>query len=271
MQGNVAVTAERRLSPNEAEALWRSWKTAKDIKARDRLVMSYAPMVRYLASRKARVIPSHYDLDDLISCGLMALMAAVDRFDPVKGATFEQFAWTRVGGAIVDELRRLDWAPRSVRRLERETNEARDAYQLREGRAPSEHELAATLEIPIDDLRTRLSELERADIVSLSAKVHTAESSPAEIGETIEAPLDNGDPETSLLAGERSDILKRAIAQLPEREREVLTLVHVHLIGGAEIGRMYGVSESRVSQILASARERLRLAIDSYDAIYTAA
>jgi RNA polymerase sigma factor FliA len=267
MQGNATSTMERRLSPHEAEALWRSWTTSRDIKARDRLVMSYAPMVRYLASRKARAIPAHCDVDDLISCGLMALVSAVDRFDPVKGATFEQFAWTRVAGAIVDEMRRVDWAPRSVRRLERETNEARDAFHLREGRPPSELELAASLDIRVDDLRTRLSELERADVVSLSAKVRTAESSSAEVGETIEAPLDNGDPETSLLAGERSTILKRAIANLPEREREVLTLVHVHRVGGAEIGRMYGVSESRISQILASARERLRIAIDSYESI----
>lgn len=271
MIGNAVPTAERRLSPHEAEALWRSWKTSKDVKARDRLVMSYAPMVRYLASRKARAIPSHYDLDDLISCGLMALVSAVDRFDPAKGATFEQFAWTRVGGAIVDELRRLDWAPRSVRRLERETNEAREAYQLREGRAPSETELAGALKIPVDELRTRLSEAERADVVSLSAKVRTAESSAAEIGETIEAPYGDGDPELSLLAGERGDILKEAIASLPEREREVLTLVHVHRVGGAEIGRMYGVSESRVSQILASARERLRQALESYDSVSTTA
>jgi RNA polymerase sigma factor FliA len=267
MQGSATLTVERRLSPDEAEALWRSWKTSGDVKARDRLVMSYAPMVRYLASRKARAIPSHCDVDDLISCGLMALVSAVDRFDPAKGATFEQYTWTRVVGAIVDEMRRVDWAPRSVRRLERETNEARDAYQLREGRAPTELELAASLDIHVDDLRTRLSELERADVVSLSARVRTGESSPSEIGETIEAPLANGDPETSLLAGERRVMLERAIANLPQREREVLTLVHVHRVGGAEIGRLYGVSESRISQILASARERLRIAIAAYESI----
>jgi RNA polymerase sigma factor for flagellar operon FliA len=266
MQGSATLTTERRLSPDEAEALWRAWKTSADVKARDRLVMSYAPMVRYLASRKARAIPAHCDVDDLISCGLMALVSAVDRFDPAKGATFEQYSWTRVAGAIVDEMRRIDWAPRSVRRLERETNETRDAFQLREGRAPTELELAASLGIHVDDLRTRLSELERADVVSLSSRVRTADS-PAEIGETIEAPLDIGDPETALLVGERKRMLERAIASLPERERDVLTLVHVHRVGGAEIGRLFGVSESRISQILASARERLRIAIAAYESI----
>jgi RNA polymerase sigma factor for flagellar operon FliA len=267
---STATAAERRLSPSEAEALWRAWKNANDVKARDKLVLSYAPMVRYLASRKARAIPSHYDLDDLVSCGLMALVSAVDRFDPAKGATFEQFAWTRVGGAIVDELRRLDWAPRSVRRLERETSAARERFQVREGRAPSETELAATIGIPVDELRARLAELERADVVSLSAKVRTGDSGPTEIGETIESPDQLDSPEGLLLDRERGDILRRAISELPERERDVLTLVHVHRVSGAEIGQLYGVSESRVSQILASARERLRVALERYDAATTA-
>jgi RNA polymerase sigma factor for flagellar operon FliA len=271
MQVSTAPNAEQRLSPYEAETLWRAWRTAKDIKARDRLVMSYAPMVRYLATRKVRAIPSHHDLDDLVSCGLIALIAAVERFDPQRGATFEQFAWTRVAGAMVDELRRLDWAPRSVRRLERETNQAREQYQRREGRVPTELELAASLGISRDALRDRLGEVERADVFSLSATVRSSDSSSAELSETIEAPIGTGDPESELLAGERVAMFKRAIDGLPAREREVFTLVHIHRVRGAEIGRMYGVSESRVSQILASARERVRVALETYDSLSTAA
>ena len=271
MTVSAAPNAEQRLSPHEAETLWRSWRATKDIKARDRLVLSYAPMVRYLATRKIRAIPSHHDLDDLVSCGLIALIAAVDRFDPDRGATFEQFAWTRVAGAMVDELRKLDWAPRSVRRLERETNQAREVYQRREGRAPTEQELAASLGISRDSLRDRLSEVERADVFSLSATVRSSDSTSAELGETIEAPVGAGDPETELLAGERVQMFKRAIESLPPREREVFTLVHLQRVRGAEIGRMYGVSESRVSQILASARERIRVALESYDSLSTAA
>ena len=105
-----------RPSPETAEALWRAWITGGDAAARDRLVLSYAPMVKYLACRKVRELPAHCELDDLVSGGLVALIAAVDRFDPAKGATFEQYVWTRVSGAIMDELRRQDWAPRSLRR-----------------------------------------------------------------------------------------------------------------------------------------------------------
>jgi RNA polymerase sigma factor FliA len=255
----------RRLTPSEAETLWRAWHTKGDTEARNELILSYAPMVHYLASRKARSIPAHCELDDLVSCGLMGLVAAVDRFDPTRGATFEQFAWTRVNGAIVDELRRLDWAPRSVRRNERETEQARDRFQAKEGRPPSEAELAETIGVSVDDLRERLRELERAAVISLSQKVSGNESSDAEIGDTVEAPYLDTDPELAVLARERTDTLRAAIKSLPERELQVLASVHVHQIPGAEIGRLLGVSESRVSQILASARKRLRLAMSQYD------
>ena len=108
-----------RLNPSEAEALWRAWVTHSDDRARDRLVLSYAPMVQYLASKKVRELPAHCELDDLVSCGLIALVESIDRFNPARGATFEQYAWTRVSGAIMDELRRQDWAPRSLRRRRR--------------------------------------------------------------------------------------------------------------------------------------------------------
>jgi RNA polymerase sigma factor for flagellar operon FliA len=265
------ATAERRLTPSEAENLWRAWHTRGETEARNQLILSYAPMVHYLASRKARSIPAHCEVDDLVSCGLMGLVAAVDRFDPMRGATFEQFAWTRVNGAIVDELRRLDWAPRSVRRAERETDQARERWQAKEGRPPSEAELAGSLGVSVDELRERLSELDRASVMSLSQKVSSSDSSIAEIGDAVEAPELDTNPERALLARERADTLRNAIRSLPERELQVLASVHVHNIPGAEIGRLLGVSESRVSQILASARKRLRNAMKAYDSTTEAA
>lgn len=258
-------TTGKRLSPGEAEALWRAWREGKDASSRNTLILSYAPMVKYLASRKARALPAHCELDDLISCGLMALIAAIDRFDPVKGATFEQYAWTRISGAIMDELRRQDWAPRSARRMERQAEEARERWIAREGRSPSDDELAGELKITTQELRQRLADIDRADIVSLNAKVRSADDATTEVGETLESNEIELDPEMSLLARERGAVLREAIANLTERERDVLTLVHVHRVGGAEIGRMLGVSESRVSQILASARQRIRVYIAEYD------
>ena len=139
------TTSTQRLTTSEAEGLWRNWKEQRDSRSRDQLVLAYAPMVRYIASRKVRELPAHCELDDLASSGLVALMEAIDRFDPTKGASFEQYAWTRVAGALVDELRKQDWASRSVRREGRRIERARDAYFARFGTMPAEAELAAEL------------------------------------------------------------------------------------------------------------------------------
>jgi RNA polymerase sigma factor for flagellar operon FliA len=255
------------LTPAQAEALWRAWATKKDSAARDRLILSYAPMVRYLASKKVRELPAHFELDDLVSCGLLALVNAVDRFDPAKGATFEQYAWTRITGAIVDELRRHDWASRSARRLGREVEKVRDGFLAREGRMPNENELAGALKMEVTELRSRLEELDRAELVSLNAPTVSADDSGSlEIGDTIEAERQEGNPELATLASERSRVLREAISSLSERERQILTLLHVHHMKGAEIGQMMGFSESRVSQILAGIRTKLRDKVAAYEA-----
>lgn len=263
----TAFVPRSRPTAGSAEALWRAWVTNKDVAARDRLVLSYAPMVKYLACRKVRELPAHCELDDLVSCGLLALIAAVDRFDPAKGATFEQYAWTRVAGAIMDELRRQDWAPRSLRRSGRAIERARDEWQTRTGRTPSEEQLANELEIPVDELRDQLEGLARADLLSLNTPARgTDESMPVEVGDTIEAGPGGHDPETAALAAERSSVLRQAIASLNDREQSILVMLYVKHMQGAEVGRELGVSESRVSQILSSIRRTLRDRIDEYDA-----
>ena len=266
---DLSTTAVRP-RPAEAEAMWRAWRERGDGGARDRLVLSYAPMVRYLASRKVRELPAHFELEDLVSCGLLALVQAVDRFDPVKGATFEQYAWTRVSGAIVDELRRHDWVSRSSRRLGREIDKVRDTFLAREGRQPTELELAAALKLDVRELRERLQELDRADLVSLNAPVAGSQDVGLEVGDTLESPSIGADPELVALLAERSSVLREAISALSDREREILTLLHVHHLKGAEIGELMGFSESRVSQILAGIRTKLKTQLSRYE-IETAA
>jgi RNA polymerase sigma factor for flagellar operon FliA len=225
-------------------------------------------MVRYLANRKLCELPAHLEIEDLISCGLIALIGAIDRFDPVKGATFEQYAWTRVAGAIVDELRRLDRTSRSSRRLSRQVERVRDSWIATTGRPPSEDVLASALEISVTELRARLVELERAKLVPLNAPARSSdESTPVEIGDTIESQEERSSPELSALSREKAGVLKEAIAGLSERERTILTLLHVHHLQGAEIGDIVGVSESRVSQILAAIRRKLRSQLDDYDGL----
>ena len=142
-----------RLSAQETLALWQAYKESGDPRLRDRLVLTFAPMVKYIVYRKVREIPARCEVEDFISCGLEALIRSIDRYDPEKGATLEQFAWTRIHGAVLDELRRNDWAPRSLRRWDRDINKAREQFIGLYGRPPTNAELADSL--GIDDLRAR--------------------------------------------------------------------------------------------------------------------
>ena len=223
-------------------------------------------MVRYLVAKKARALPSHCELEDLVSCGLLALVGAADRFDPAKGASLEQYAWTRVAGAIVDELRRQDWVPRSTRQARREIERARERWTATHGAPPADPELAEELRIETRALRDRLAELERGSVVSLNAPARVGgEGGEIEIGETVPAAPGDSDPEQAALASERSLAVRRAIGGLDDRERHVLALHHVHHLQGSEIGEALGVSESRVSQILSAIRAKLREQVEAYD------
>ncbi|MDX6554786.1 MAG: polymerase sigma factor FliA [Miltoncostaeaceae bacterium] len=256
----------KRLTHRQAEDAWRAWSERRDAAARDRLVLAYAPMVRYLATKKVRDLPAHCELDDLISCGLIALIEAVERFDPTRGASFEQYAWTRASGAIVDELRRQDWASRSVRKAGRQIERAREKWYGDQGRAPSEEELAGVLKIDVGQIRTALEELSRADLMSLSAPAGGGEESVTiELGETVRAGIGDHEPEHAVLRSERHRALRAGIRALSPRERQVLTMVHVQELPGAEIGRRLGISESRVSQILSGVRKKLKDALGAYD------
>src|SRR4051812_7333443 len=167
----TTTPAKRRISSDDALALWREYKATGDQQVRNRLVMTYAPLVKYIVFKKVRELPARCEVEDFISCGLEALIASIDRYDPSKGATLEQFAWTRIHGAVLDELRRLDWAPRSLRRWERDINKARDQFSSNNGRRPTTEELAAALAISIEDLRTKQDEIATSDVTSLNTLV----------------------------------------------------------------------------------------------------
>ncbi|HWB21801.1 MAG TPA: sigma-70 family RNA polymerase sigma factor [Gaiellaceae bacterium] len=255
----------RRLTAAEAERLWRSWKTTGDQQSRDRLVLAYLPMVRYLAAKRVRELPTHRELDDLASCGMVAIIEAVDRFDPAKGATFEQYAWTRVTGAIIDELRRADPMSRSSRALVQSITRAKTVWLARNGRHATDEELAEVLHIDIRKLREALAELDRIQPVSLSRVVTSDEGHESELGDSIPAEPGEHEPELAVILAERSAQVRSAMATLSDREREVIGLVHVRHLQGEEIGRMLGVSESRISQILGTARKKLMAELASYD------
>jgi RNA polymerase sigma factor FliA len=268
----TVLASTTRPSAITAEALWRRWKDHKDVTSRNRLVLSYAPMVKYLAVRKVRELPAHCELEDLVSSGLVALTCAVDRFDPDKGATFEQYAWTRISGGILDELRRQDWAPRSLRRSVRTADDARADWHTKHGCAPTDGELADVLDMTVPELRGQERLRAQADVLSLNSPTQSADDSVgAEIGDLVQAQAQDTNPELAALAHERSAAFREAVASLSDRERKILLLVIVDELRGSEIGEVLGISQGRVSELLSGIRRKLNTGMRNYDSEAAAA
>jgi RNA polymerase sigma factor for flagellar operon FliA len=253
-----ATKEKGRLSAEETLALWRAYKESGDARLRDRLVLTFAPMVKYIVYKKVKEIPARCEVEDFISCGLEALIRSIDRYDPEKGATLEQFAWTRIHGAVLDELRRNDWAPRSLRRWEREIVKAREAFVATHGQPPTRAQLAAALGLSEAVLEQRLIDLERSEVGSLNVVVTGEEDSISERIDTLASEDRASDPVGSLLRDQAKVRFRAAFARLPERERQVAILLYVHSLTLREIGDVLGVTESRVCQLHAQLRRHLR-------------
>ena len=251
-------TTEGRISAEAALTLWRQYKQTGDVKLRDRLVLTFAPMVKYIVYKKVREIPARCDVEDFISCGLEALIRSIERFDPDKGATLEQFAWTRIHGSVLDELRRHDWAPRSVRRWERDIARARERFVALYNRHPSNEELADAVGVSVSELVTRLDEIAVSDVGSLNSMVTGDEETKIERIDTLATDDDDFDPERASARSEAKERFRAAFARLPERERQVAVLLYVTNLTLREIGDILGVSESRVCQIHTQLKKTLR-------------
>ncbi|HEX4009251.1 MAG TPA: FliA/WhiG family RNA polymerase sigma factor [Solirubrobacteraceae bacterium] len=259
-----------RLSAEETLDLWHDYRRTGDPRLRDRLVLTFAPMVKYIVYRKVREMPSHAEVDDFISCGLEALIRSIDRYDPDKGATLEQFAWTRIHGAVLDELRRNDWAPRSLRRLDREMGKARDTFFRLYGRRPTREELADALAITTAELVSRQDEIARANVGSLNILVNGEEDNATEKIDTLTSDDIATDPEHSALNGEAKERFRAAFDLLAPRERKIAVLLYVYNLTLREIGEILGVTESRVCQIHAQILRTLRAQLSSDEQLFTA-
>jgi RNA polymerase sigma factor for flagellar operon FliA len=266
------ATTERagRLSAEKALDLWREYQRTGDPRLRDRLVLTFAPMVKYIVYRKIREMPARCEVDDFISCGLEALIKSIDRYDPDKGATLEQFAWTRIHGAVLDELRRNDWAPRSLRRLDREIGKARDNFLNLYGRRPTREELADALSVTVADLVRHQDELAQASVGSLNALVNGEDDLVTERIDTLISDDANADPETFAITGAAKERFREAFECLAPRERKIAILLYVHNLTLREIGEILGVTESRICQLHAQILKTLRARLANHEQLFTA-
>jgi RNA polymerase sigma factor for flagellar operon FliA len=242
----------------ETQTLWRNYKRSGDPKVRDRLILTYAPLVKYVAGRLGSGLPAHVDDDDLVSYGLLGLIGAIERFDPDRDIKFETYAIARIKGSIIDELRSMDWVPRSVRSRARQIERAIAELESRLGRAPTDEEIAAKLGISEDELDESLSAISRTSIAALD-ELWTVSAGGDQIAliDTIE-DTQRPNPQSALAETEIKEAVGEAIARLPERERLVVTLYYYEELTLREIGEVLGVTESRVSQLHTKAILRLK-------------
>jgi RNA polymerase sigma factor for flagellar operon FliA len=228
--------------------------------ARDRLVMEHVPLVKAMAQRLAQRLPSQVEVSDLMSVGMLGLIDAAGRYKPGTGVPFDAFARRRVQGAMLDSLRELDWAPRSLRRMRRDVDSAIGSARRRLGREPQEKEIAAELGVSVAEYQKTLEQLRTLEIGAIRSLDAPAEDGTSRIELCI-------DPSEGVFAQlERQDLRKhlaRAIEQLPERERQILALYFEEELTLAEIGQVIGVTESRVSQLRTLALSRLRTLLKS--------
>jgi RNA polymerase sigma factor for flagellar operon FliA len=246
-----------RTSRPEALSTWREYQRTGDIQLRDRLIFAFMPMVRHIVFRKLREVPAHCDAEDFLSCGLEALINSIERYDPDKGATLEQYAWTRVQGAVLDELRRNDWAPRSLRRDERRINAARESFLTVHERAPSREELAARVDMTPRELSARLDQAALAEVISLNGPVRSEEDTTIERIDTLRSFDADCEPLASAELRDAKAHFRKAFARLSVQEREVAVLLYAEDWTLRDIGERLGVSESRISQIHTQLRRRL--------------
>ncbi|MDA3643512.1 RNA polymerase sigma factor WhiG [Saccharopolyspora indica] len=237
-------------------ALWQAFGERRDQELRDRLVLHYAPLVKYVAGRVGTGLPSHVDVSDLIQSGIFGLVDAIEKFEPERGLKFETYAMQRIRGAILDDLRAQDWVPRSVRSRARDVERALERLEAKLQRTATDAELAAELELSLDELRELFAQLQMTSVIALDDLIG-AGPMQASLAETL--PDDRAeDPVAALVDRDSRRQLAEAVKRLSERDRVVVTLYYFENLTLAEIGKVLGVTESRVCQLHTRAVLRLR-------------
>jgi RNA polymerase sigma factor for flagellar operon FliA len=248
----------------DLSSLWSRFKDTRDPVAREQLILNYSPLVKYVAGRLSANLPQTVDNADLISYGIFGLIDAIEKFDLDRGIKFETYAIARIKGAIIDELRAMDWVPRSVRARARDIERAIMTLEGSLKRSPTDAEVAAELGIPVKELHEIFTKLSYTSIVSfeeLWAPGGEKDDRSSLVSTIRDESAD--DPVQMFESEEIKDILAGAIERLPERERTVVVLYYYEGLTLKEIGQVLGVTESRVSQLHTKSVLRLRARLHS--------
>ncbi len=241
----------------DVQALWERYADAPDPRLREKLILQYAPLVKYVAGRVSVGMPANVEHADLVSYGIFGLMDAIEKFDVSKGFKFETYAITRIKGAIIDELRSIDWVPRSVRSKARKLEQAVQRLESDLRRSPSEEELADALGWTVEELQATLAKVSMTSMAALDETLHVGEGDRISLVDTLQ-DMHTVQPEDSYEELESKQLLRQAMTRLTEREQTVLGLYYFEGMTLAQVGEVLGVTESRICQIHTKAVLSLR-------------
>lgn len=240
------------------EELWLLYRKTRDPRIRDRFVKQYAPLVKYVAGKIAIGMPHNVEFDDLVGFGVFGLFDAIEKFDPEKHVKFKTYAVTRIRGAVFDELRSIDWVPRSVRQKTREVEDAVRRLETTLGRSATDQEIADDLGVGIDEFQKLMLKISGTSILSLNDVWYTGDDNEkVSIVESVESPQ-SLNPDTIVEKDEIKRVIVQAINELPDKEKKVLVLYYYEDLTLKEIGEVLEVTESRISQLHTKAIMRLR-------------
>ncbi len=243
----------------EVQALWERYREQPSATVRERLILQYSPLVKYVAGRVGVGLPNNIEHGDLVSYGMFGLIDAIERFDLDKGVKFETYAITRIRGAIIDELRSVDWVPRSVRAKARTIDKAMQYLEAKLKRTPTDEELAAEVGVSLPDLHDMLEAVSFTSVVALDESLNVGGEDGGRVAlvDTLQDVTTVG-PEENVDDVETKALLVEAIERLSDREQKVIALYYFEALTLAQIGGILGVTESRVCQIHTKAVLSLR-------------
>jgi RNA polymerase sigma factor FliA len=243
----------------DADALWAEYKETHSPEAREKVILHYSPLVKYVAGRVSTGLPPSVEFGDLVSYGVFGLLDAIEKYDPGRGIKFETYAIARIKGAIIDELRADDWVPRSVRFKAREIERVYMALESELRRIPTDEEVASKLGVSVEEYNNLLSKMSLISLVALDELWTVSGDKPDKISlADIVEDVKVKDPSKTFEIEEMKDMIADAINRLPERERIVVTLYYFEGLTMREIGEVLTVTESRVCQMHTKAILRLR-------------
>jgi RNA polymerase sigma factor for flagellar operon FliA len=240
------------------EELWQDYRKTRDPKIREAFIKQYAPLVKYVAGKVAVGMPNNVEFDDLVGFGVFGLIDAIEKFDPEKNVKFKTYAVTRIRGAIFDELRLIDWVPRSVRQKTREIETTISSLEAQLGRTASDQEIANAMGMDESEYMKVIQKISGTSIISLNDLWYSGdENDKVSIGDSIESPS-SLNPDVVVVNEEIRRVIVDAINELPDKEKKILVLYYYEDLTLKDIGRVLQVTESRVSQLHTKAVLHLR-------------